>query len=102
MDAPVKLYAPHPIKGKSKTQKSWGGYWSINHGPLTAFLKAHSDLFTILRNKYVVLAGTEGSANIPPEPVMQPPLAPTPQPQAPVQKPITGVPLNILVSHLLW
>ena len=86
---------------KNKTQHSWGGYWGVRHGPLASFIKAHKDVFSLIKNKYVVLAGTENEANIP-EPRKLEQTVPVPAPaqaQAPQHTgPPRGVPLNVLVS----
>lgn len=90
---------------KNKTQHSWGGYWGTRHGPLASFIKSHKDAFSLIRNKYVVLAGTENEVNIPePQKRELAPSAPAPAP-APVTTqqytgPPKGVPLNVLVSSL--
>lgn len=87
---------------KTKTHKSWGGYWGTRHGPLPSFIKAQSDTFSLLRNKYVILVGTENQVQLPenPKPQTQSTAsAPMQQQQQYSSGPIHGVPLNVLAQQ---
>lgn len=44
---------------KQFSGQSWGGHWEHEYGNLTLFLKSHPEHFSVVKNKYVVVAGQE-------------------------------------------